>query len=68
VIPPSATLTASKGRFQEESMVVKPSPGLQKKIAGAQPLKHQKKATAIAAISLEVHQPSSSSWNSEVLT
>jgi hypothetical protein len=35
--------------------------GLQKKIAGAQPLKRQKKAAAATAVSLEVHQPSSSS-------
>jgi hypothetical protein len=31
---PPATSTASKGCSQEESIVVKPSPGLQKKIAG----------------------------------
>jgi hypothetical protein len=61
VIPPPATSTASKGRSQEEGMVVKPSPGLQNKIASAQPLKRQKKAKAVATVSLEVHEPSSSS-------
>jgi hypothetical protein len=61
VTPPPATSSASKRRSQEESMVVKPSSGLQKKIASAQPLKRQRKAAAVAAVSLEVHKPSSSS-------
>jgi hypothetical protein len=41
-------------------MVAKPSPVLPKKNSTTPPLKRQKKAAA-AIISLEVHQPSSSS-------
>jgi hypothetical protein len=50
-----------RGRSQEETMVVQPSPGLPKKITGAPPLKHQKKAATVASVSLDVHQSSSSS-------
>jgi hypothetical protein len=60
VVPLSAALAIPRGRSQEETMVVKPSPVLPKKNSSAPPLKRQKKAAAAAA-SLEVHQPSSSS-------
>jgi hypothetical protein len=53
-------LATLQGRPQEETVEVKPSPVLPKKNSTAPPLKHQKKATTMAA-SLEVHQPSSSS-------
>jgi hypothetical protein len=59
-LPLSSALTTPRGRPQEETVVAKPSPVLPKKNSAAPPLKRQKKATA-AAISLEVHQPSSSS-------
>jgi hypothetical protein len=60
VAPLSAALTTPKGRSQEETVVVKPSPVIPKKNSGAPPLKRQRKAAAVAA-SLGVHQPSSSS-------
>jgi hypothetical protein len=47
-------------------MVGKPSPGLQKKIAGTQSLKRQKKAKPTVTVSLEVHEPYSSSDHASI--
>jgi hypothetical protein len=60
VVPLSSALTTPRGRPQEETVVAKPSLVLPKKNSTAPPLKRQKKAAA-AIVSLEVHQPSSSS-------
>jgi hypothetical protein len=61
VVPPSATSSAPKKRPQEETMMDKPSQDLQEKVVGTQPLKCRKRMTQTASVSLEAHQPSSSS-------
>jgi hypothetical protein len=55
-------LAAPKAHFQEETVVVKPSPVPSKKKPTAPPSESQKRGDAAAA-SLEVHQSSASSDN-----
>jgi hypothetical protein len=61
VVPPSATSTAPKKHPQEETIMDKPSQDLQEQVVGTQPLKCQKRTTQTTSVSLEAHQPSSSS-------
>jgi hypothetical protein len=63
VVLPPTTSTAPIGVSQEETMVENPSQDILKKIVGAPPTKRCKKVTHSASISLEAHQPLSSSDN-----
>jgi hypothetical protein len=63
VVLPSTTPTAPIEVSREETMVETPSQDILEKIVGAPPTKHRNKATHSASVSLEAHQPLSSSDN-----
>jgi hypothetical protein len=61
VVPSSATSIAPKTRPQEETIVEKSPQDLREKAVDVKPPKRQKKTSRTATVSLESHQPSSSS-------
>jgi hypothetical protein len=63
VVFTSVTSAAAKKGSQEETGVGNPSQDALEKIAGAPSTKRHKKATHSASVSLEAHQPLSSSDN-----
>jgi hypothetical protein len=63
VVLPSATSAATKKGSQEEIVVGNASLDTLEKIVGAPSLKHHKKTTHSTSVSLEAHQPLSSSDN-----
>jgi hypothetical protein len=63
MVLPLTTSTALIGVSQEETVVENPSRDILEKIVGAPPTKRCKKTTHSAFVSLEAHQPISSSDN-----
>jgi hypothetical protein len=63
MVLPSTTSAAAKKGSQEETVVQNPSQDALEKIVGAPSTKQCKKATLLASVSLEAHQPPSSSDN-----
>jgi hypothetical protein len=63
VVLPPTTSTAPIGVSKEETVVENPSKDILEKIVGAPPAKRRKKTTHSAFVSLEAHQPLSSSNN-----
>jgi hypothetical protein len=63
VVLPPTTSTASIRVSQEETLVENPSQDILEKIVGASPTKRCKKTTHLMSVSLEAHQPVSSSDN-----
>jgi hypothetical protein len=63
VVLPSTTSTDPIGVSQEETVVENPSWDILEKVVGAPPTKQHKKTTHSASVSLEAHQPLSSSDN-----
>jgi hypothetical protein len=63
VVHPSSTSTTLVRASQEETVVENPSQDILEKIVGAPGTKRHKKTTRSASVSLEEHQPVSSSDN-----
>jgi hypothetical protein len=63
MVPPSTTSAAVKKGSQEETMVGIQSQDALEKFVGAPSIKRRKKTTHSASVSLEAHQPLSSSDN-----
>jgi hypothetical protein len=63
VVLPSTTSAAAKKGSQEETVVGNSSQDALEKIVGAPSTIRRKKATHLASVSLEAHQPLSSSDN-----
>jgi hypothetical protein len=63
VVLPLTTSTAPVGVSQEDTVVENPSHDILEKIVGASPTKRRKRMTHSMSVSLEAHQPLSSSDN-----